>query len=418
MPRYRLPIALAAGALLTASVPAAATAATHRAATHRAQDAVVLQLSGRSLRVVNTALAVHSYRITGPVPAHVRLGSRVVFIPQGGVARSVRAAGHVTRFSYVARVSGVSRGAVTLVLGSGLRHTYRFHHRQAAAVSARTLPRGARALVTVTVGARGARGVTVKRAAGYAQRAERDVTGTVTSVAAHGTRATVLTSSGIRLSLRLARGAGRILATCHTAEVLYRTHKHVRTATLVALSGQSAVSGCGALRGGNGFVTAVASGDRWIAVRTATGGKLTLKATTRALRRIVDRVSVTDYVDFTARGGTLATLHDTSGAKTGEVTAISRRKHAITVHIPGLGVVTMHATHTGTLAGVNVGDSLNVDYYRTATGPFVLVNCDDNGPARSGGNGGGPLHGGSAGSAGSAGSSGDAGSAGSAGAGG
>jgi hypothetical protein len=87
----------------------------------------------------------------------------------------------------------------------------------------------------------------------------------------------------------------------------------------------------------------------------------------------------------------------------------------MTVRIKSLGAVKLGTAHAHGLSGVRVGDSVDVDYYRSAYGPFILVNCDDNGPARAGGNGGGSLDSGS-GSGGAAGSSGDAGSAGDAGA--
>jgi hypothetical protein len=82
----------------------------------------------------------------------------------------------------------------------------------------------------------------------------------------------------------------------------------------------------------------------------------------------------------------------------------------MTVRIQGLGAITLRTARAHGLSGVRVGDSVDVDYYRSADGPFILVNCDNNGPARAGGNGGGSLDSGS-GSGGAAGSAGDAGSA-------
>ena len=234
-----------------------------------------------------------------------------------------------------------------------------------------------------------------------------------------------------QLRLLLAFGAGLALAATSASAAASRGQSDGArlSATKVAGSNHTDTAGHRGLPVGNGFVTNVATSDRWLTVKTTTGHRIELWATNKRLRRTIDAVSVTDYVTFTyaLNGGRseLARLDDTSVSASGELTGLSRKRKLVTVRVARRGTLRLHASRAFLLAGLRVGDKVDVDYYRAADGKLVLVNIDIRGPGRPGGNGGGPAGGngggaggGSAGSAGSGGPGGSAGSAGSAGSGG
>ena len=412
---------LAAPAMATAIAPAAAPVATPalaRAATGRLQRDVVLSVSGRRLTVVDSLLAVRRYTVAGSAPRGLDFGSEVSLRRRGTAASAVRLHGRTRAVAYLARVAGAGTHSVTLRTAGGSRLSYRAGRHETVALPSGTLRRGSEVLVNVAAGHR--LGVSLRRAAGTPSRPESRVSGLITAVSGGGSRTTVLTPSGLSLRVQvpgsLARAAG--LQACRHVYLYYRSVHGRRDAKMLALSSRQPTSGCAGMGGGNGFVTAVSPADRWVSVRTSPHQTVTLGVSGRALRRIVDAASVTDYVAFTytgARQAKLVSLTDTSTTGSGVVVALSRAKQRLVVTLAHGHTLRLHVMRTHAFAGLTRGDKVDVDYYRAAYGQCVLVNLDDQGPVAPGGNGGGRVDSGS-GSGGSAGSSGAAGSWGSPGA--
>jgi hypothetical protein len=408
---------LAAPAMAAAPARIAAPAAARAAAGHLQRD-VVLSVSGRRLTVVDPLLAVRRYTVAGVVPRGLSFGSQVSLRRRGTAASTVRLHGRTRAVAYLARVAGAGTRSVTLRTAGGTLLSYRAGRHETVALPSGTLRRGSEVLVNVTAGHR--LGVSLRRAAGAPSRPESQVSGLVTAVSGGGSRTTLLTPSGLSLRIRvpgsLARAAG--LQACRRVYLFYRSAHGRRDAKLLALSARQPTAGCAAMRGGNGFVTAVSPADRWVTVRTSPHQTVKLAVSGRTLRRIVDAASVTDYVAFTytgARQAKLVSLTDTSTTGSGVVVALSRAKQRLVVALAHGHTVRLHVARTHAFAGLKRGDKVDIDYYRAAYGQRVLVNLDDQGPVQPGGNGGGRVDSGS-GSGGSAGSSGAAGSWGSPGA--
>src|ERR1700728_1224359 len=111
MTHHRL---LLASATMAAVVAAAAPAF---AATHRsAQQAVVLQASGRVVRAVDSLHTVRRYTITGQGPALAQPGGRISFTAHGATDANLRGRTQSATITYLSRVRDVSLGAVTLEL--------------------------------------------------------------------------------------------------------------------------------------------------------------------------------------------------------------------------------------------------------------------------------------------------------------
>lgn len=401
----RVGIAVASGALLSVTA-APALAATHAA---HVQRGVVLAASGVHLTVVDARFAVHRYTVAGTVPAGLKTDAAITFTASGATAQDVKLLGTRASFSYLGTVAHAGAGRIAVTTAARATVTYR----SAAASSVR---RGQELLVSVRTGRHHRRLVSVRAAAGSVATDARHTTGIVTRVARHGALVTVLSPAGVSLTVHVPARIARLARTsgCATTSLYYRSHQGRLTAALLVVAGQKPVAGCATRSGGYGFVTAVATNDRWLTVKTATHGTLRLTATGRALRKLIDAASVTNYVSFTytrAAGRlALATLRDSSSSQSGTVISVSRKRRSITVKSAARHVLRMRFARQALIAGVKIGDKVDIDYYRAATGPLVLVNCDDQGPAQAGGNGGGPADpkgsGGSSGSGGSGGSAG------------
>lgn len=415
-------------------VPAAAAATPRRV---RQRRAVVLMIDGRKLTVISPLLAVRDYTVAGAAPSGLAFGSQITMRARGAIVSAIRIHGRRHDVAYVAAVSRAAAGSITLRLPGGAHASYRPGPAAALELPGGRLRPGSEALVSVRARRRGV-SVTVARAAGSPAPGDARDVGVITGVASRARRITVLTDRGLELTLDVPADLSALpsFGACRATVVYYRRERGGLSATMVALSDQAPVAGCAALRGGQGFVTAVAGDDRSLTVRPDGGPTLTLHAAGRTLRAVIDAVSVTDHVVFTyavvGDQAEIATLRDTSASESGTVTALDRAAAALSVRVRGRATLDLHAARPALLDGIRAGDAVDVDYYATAAGRLVAVNLDDQGPARAGGNGGGSVSGGgscgsagsggsawaagSPGSAGSAGSAGSCGSAGSAGA--